>query len=409
MSGVTRREFLKTGTGALAGLAGLSVWIDPRRGLAQDPGRPLLVVIFLRGGADGLHLVPPIGDPAYRKLRGRLALHEALELDGRFGLHPGLADLAPLYQRGKLAIVHAAGSPAGTRSHFEAQDLMEAGTVPGLRVAGGWLGRAFGPAARIGAREDSGRFASLALTEQLPLTLRGSGGFAIDDPARFARAAADPSTVRMLERLYAPEADHDDPVRAAGREALAAVAELRSAEARGAARRKRGRKRGAVSRLTDRVEDLISLEQAGLGIRVVFLESDGWDSHSAQGAERGMLGRSIRDLGASVRRLVDGFGERRDLLVVALTEFGRTVRPNGAGGTDHGHGSAILVAGPRVRGGIYGAWPGLDAASLHEGRDLPVTTDYRSVLTEVLASQLGTRAASAAFPGFEPRSLSLLG
>ncbi len=408
MSGVTRREFLKTGTGALAGLAGLSVWIDPRRGLAQDPGRPLLVVIFLRGGADGLHLVPPIGDPAYRKLRGRLALHEALELDVRFGLHPGLADLAPLYQRGKLAIVHAAGSPAGTRSHFEAQDLMEAGTLPGLRVAGGWMGRAFGPGSGAGSLEGPSSFAALALAEQLPLTLRGAGGFAIDDPARFARAVTDPLTVSVLERLYAPAGDPDDPVRAAGREALAAVAELRGAAARGATGPERGRSRGAAFRLTRRVEDLISLEQAGLGMRAVFLESRGWDSHSAQGAERGLLGRSIRELGASVRRLVDVLGERRDLVVVALTEFGRTVRPNGAGGTDHGHGSAMLVAGPRVRGGIYGTWPGLDRASLHQGRDLPVTTDYRSVLTEILVPQIGARAASATFPGFEPRSLSLL-
>jgi uncharacterized protein (DUF1501 family) len=153
---------------------------------------------------------------------------------------------------------------------------------------------------------------------------------------------------------------------------------------------------------------VVALERAGLPIRAIFLESSGWDTHLNQGTESGAMARAIDDLAGAVAHLSDEMAGRRDLLVVVMTEFGRTVRANGSRGSDHGHGSVMFVAGPRVRGGVYGDWPGLSEDRLYQGRDLPVTTDYRSVLWEVLRAHLGSAPPTDTFPGFEPETLGML-
>jgi uncharacterized protein (DUF1501 family) len=390
--GVTRREVLRSG---LVVGAGLPVWLASGPVRAARRGDPLLVVIFQRGGADALHLVPPLRDPGYARLRGGLALDDALPFDAPFGLHPGLEPLLPLVERRQLAVVHAAGSPDPSRSHFAAQDAIEAGVPGSHRIRDGWLGRAMGNTA--------GPFESLALTDALPVTLRGSGAFAIADPRQFGVPGASPAALRTLRARYARSAG--DPFGDSGRAALGALERYQRLTGYGSPRSFGRRVR---PQLEARARALVELEHTGLPIRAVMLESSGWDTHLRQGKDRGTMTGPIVDLARGLAALAEGLGERRDLLVVVMTEFGRTVRPNGSGGSDHGHGGALLVAGPRVRGGVHGDWPGLAPERLFEGRDLPVTTDYRNVLHEVLRAHLGAPPPETVFPGFEPRPLGVV-
>lgn len=402
---LTRRRFLGLGGMALAAAAGGGLWLRPRSAYgAEGDAAPLLVVIFLRGGADGLHLVPPLGDAAYRRLRGALAIEEPLPFTEGFGLHPALAALLPLAAKGELAAVHAVGSGDRSRSHFEAQDVLEIGDPLARHGSDGWLARALASA--------GGPFARLALANALPLSLRGSGAFAIGDPARFGLDGASDAARRELAARYA--AAGGDPVAEAGRRALEALGEYQrrvrggSLEAAGgrAARGRGGRR--ADPPLPERVRQLLALEGSGLPLRAVALESHGWDTHQRQGAAQGAMARPMQELGQSLAALADGLRGRRNWLAVAMTEFGRTVRPNGSQGTDHGTASVLLVAGSRVRPGVHGPWPGLAEASLHEGRDLAVTTDTRQVLHEILTAHLGAPPAPEVFPGLSPRPLGVV-
>ncbi len=403
--GLTRRHFLRVGGAGLAAGAALPSWLSaaPVRAFTGEPGAPLLIVVFLRGGADALHLAPPLRDRRYRRLRGDLALERPLEESGfsrAFGLHPALAPLRPVIEAGRLALVPAAGSPHPTRSHFEAQDFAELGTSQGVPQGEGWLAR--------GLREvaDESAFSALAIASRAPLALRGAGAFALEAEGGLGLRGASGALQRELERAYA-EASPGDPVAVAGRHALAVARDFERLLGRGAGLRSRRPGRGG-SELERAAEQVLRLEQAGLPLRALWLESGDWDTHTAQGLEEGRMARALGDLARAVLRLDAGLAPRRDYALVVSTEFGRTVRPNGSGGTDHGHGSALLVAGTRVRGGVHGAWPGLGEAKLHEGRDLPVATDVRSVLWELLRAQLGGDPPSDTFPGFEAEPLGLL-
>jgi len=390
--GLTRRRLLKLGS--------LSLLAAPWAGWARaaPAGAPLLVVIFLRGGADGLHLVPPVGDRAYASARGSLALADVLPFVAGFGLHPELAPLAPLLARGELAVVHAVGSPHATRSHFEAQDFMEVGATETTHVRGGWLARALG-----GIRQEP--FGSLALAPTLPLTLRGAGAFAMSDVASFGLPGVRGPVREALAGLYSAAAH--DPAVAAGRRALAALDELERRVGSGVGRGRLRRPGRAGTRIEASVDELLRLERAGLGIEAAFLESGGWDTHIRQGVEGGAMADWIADLARGMARLDSALVGRRELRVVVMTEFGRTVRPNGSGGSDHGHGSVMLVAGRGVRGGLHGDWQGLREGDLHEGRDLPVTTDWRTPLHELLTAHLGGAPPRGTFPDFEPGALGL--
>jgi uncharacterized protein (DUF1501 family) len=359
------------------------------------------VTVFLRGAADGLHLAPPTGDPGYRALRGSLALSEALPFERNFSLHPELAALAPLIEREQLALVHAAGSPDATRSHFEAQDIMELGKPGPTRSQDGWLARGL-------AASNDDPFATIAITSEQPLALRGSGAFAIADPERFGLPGVSPHARAALAEQYlaAPDALSRSGVRALS--ALDDYERAMRTGARSSRRRARRSGRAAPQSLAAHAEQLLAIDRSGLGVRAAALESGDWDTHSNQGADQGRMARSIRDLGDGLATLAKGLGERRDWLVVVMTEFGRTVRPNGSRGTDHGHGSVMFVAGPRVRGGVYGDWAGLSEDRLYQGRDLPVLTDWRHVLHEVLQAHLGGPPAATTFPGFEAAPLGLI-
>lgn len=393
---VTRRTLLRAGAvGAAASLAPLvascsRLWVAPR-GEGGGGAGPLLVVIFLRGGADGLHLVPALGDPHYARLRGSLALGSGLPFAAGFALHPAFEALQPLVERGELAVVHAAGSPHPTRSHFEAQDFMEAGLPGARRIAEGWMTRALGPVT------DEAAFSALALSSELPVSLYGSDALALSGGVGLPRSRP---LRAALDALYA--GGDGDPVRSAGRRALARLGRL---ERLGIPRDLRA---WGVRSLGARARALLKLERSGLEIRAAFLDDSGWDSHFAQGAESGAVAARVRELGGAIAALVEGARRHRELRLVVMSEFGRTVRPNGAGGTDHGHGGVMLVTGAGVRGGLYGDWRGLAPGELYEGRDLPVRTDFRSVLFELLRAHLGARPPAGTFPGFEPAPLGLL-
>ncbi len=366
-------------------------------------GKKVLVVLFLRGGADGLSMVPPVGDPDYPALRPTLALarpgagsEAALRLDDTFGLHPALAPLAPLYAQGSLAFIHAVGSPRPTRSHFDAQDFLEAGT-PGQRAHDGWLNRALGalPATAPSA------FRAVALGPTLPRSLWGEApavSFGSLAEFRLRGGARRLAAGQTFEALYASAVD--EALRATGVDAFEALRALD--EARLFNRPPEHGARYPASPLGRRLQDVARLIKADVGVQLAATDAGGWDTHLAQGAAKGPLATRLEDLAEAVAAFAADLGPRLDdVCLVTLTEFGRTAKENGNRGTDHGTGSVISVLGGAVRGGrVLGRWPGLARAQLFEERDLAVTTDFRAVLAEVVQRHLSLESTAEIFPGF---------
>lgn len=412
---VTRRDFLRVSAAGLVAASGFPVWRSAR---AAETGAPLLVVVFLRGGADGLSLVAPVGDPHYAALRGALAVSGGPPLATGFALHPALAPLAPLVEAGRVAAVHCAGAPEATRSHFEAQDRMEIATGARPRLdESGWLARALGPVT------EAEPFRQLGFGFSSQASLIGSDALHIGDPRVFRLGGASPAARSALAARYGEPAS--DPVRQSGARALEAADRLRRVAlvgGLGGARRWRdesaaerrmddaplGGGRGGPALFLRQAEGLARLDEADLRIEAAALDIDGWDTHVGQiGEGPGAFAQPAGALARGLAELAQRLGGRRTLRVVVITEFGRTVRPNGSRGTDHGRGAALLVLAPDVRGGLQGDWPGLAEKTLFEGRDLPVTTDYRQVLAEVLHAHLGGDVPPGTFPGFAAGRLGL--
>jgi uncharacterized protein (DUF1501 family) len=400
---MTRRTMVKCGACALVGLGGVPRFLV-RAAETSRPRRKVLVAVFQRGAVDGLSMVIPHGTPAYYAVRPSIAVAppragasgSAMDLDGFFALHPGLADLAPLWHDRAFAIVHACGSPDTTRSHFDAQDYMETGTPAVRSTPDGWLARA----ARA-LPDPASPFRAVALGGTLPRILRGAAGaIAIASIERFdVRASGPDGAVRHgFESLYA-DGIHD-LLHGTGREAFEAVKMLRSA---GAARipvdNGASYPRGAFGRAMQQIAQLI---KADIGLEIAFADMQGWDTHVAQGAEQGQLAVRLREFGGALAAFARDLGDRlADVVVLTMSEFGRTVAENGNRGTDHGHATAMLVVGGSVRGGrVYGTWPGLDRPQLFDGRDLAVTTDFRTLFSEVATRHLGVPANAAIFPGW---------
>lgn len=401
----TRREVLGASLLTSLGwlLAARSGRADEPRALEPVPRVPVLVCVFLRGAADGLNLIVPHADDDYYRLRPSIAVPRpgerdgAIDLDGRFGLHPRLAPLKALYDAGQLALVPAAGSPHPTRSHFEAQDFMETGAV-GDRAAGqGWLGRYF--AARPAA--EPGVVRAVAISERSTLALRGYPDAVASPSLRDFRLQTatelEPALSQGFRRLYRPDA----PTLAerAGQRALAATESV--ARALGTRRARRGR---GYTRDAQDFADVASLIKADVGLECAWIDLVGWDTHREQGrSTNGDLPRQLARLGralAAFRADLDSAFER--VVVVVMSEFGRTARENGTRGTDHGHGGAMLVLGGSVRGGrVLGSFPGLAPEQLHQGRDVAVTTDFRELLAEVAERHLRLPDAAPLFPGFQ--------
>jgi uncharacterized protein (DUF1501 family) len=410
----SRRAFIKNGGLAMMGFSALPPFLT--RAVAAGPssngGRKILVVLFQRGAADGLNIVVPYAEPNYYALRPSLAIPApkpsgegdaaaaALDLDGFFGLHPALAPLQPMFQKQQLAIVHAAGSPDTTRSHFDAQDYMESGT-PGVKsTQDGWLNRAI----RELHDGNQSAFRAVALGQSLPRMLQGPApAVAVPDLRTFQVQGA-PSAAGGFEAIYAQTVDKQ--LGTPGRETFDAIGMLRKADPskyqpeNGAEYPRAGNGQG--TRFGQALQQIAQLIKADVGLEVAFADAGGWDTHVNQGNAQGQLANLLREMGQSLAAFHKDMGDRmQDIVVVTMSEFGRTAKENGNRGTDHGHANCMFVMGGGVKGGkVYGQWPGLGSEQLNEGRDLALTTDFRTVLSEVLVKHQRNDALKQIFPGF---------
>jgi uncharacterized protein (DUF1501 family) len=412
-----RRYFVKSGAIALATM-GLSPSFLRRMTYGMElPGAAkgkVLVCLFQRGAADALNVVVPFGERAYYQLRPAIAIaapnaaqRSALDLDGFFGLHPSLAPLKPLWDRGMLAPIHAVGSPSSTRSHFDAQDYMESGTPDIKGTTDGWLNRYLAASGTCEQCKVS-PFRAVSMAPQTPRILQGNAPtVAMSSLAQFAVRTGGDAEAR-LEALY--RTGSSDVVHGAGNEMFDAVKMLRSAnplqyQPQNGAEYPR-------SQFGQRLLQIAQLIKSDVGLEIAFADVGGWDTHVNQGNVNGQLANRLDDFAQSISALVTDLGDRMgDVVIMTMSEFGRMAKQNGNGGTDHGHAGSMFVIGGNVKGGkVLGKWPGLATEQLYEGRDLAMTTDFRSVFAEVASGHLGAARAESLFPGFAGGSrLGLLG
>jgi uncharacterized protein (DUF1501 family) len=396
---VNRRVFLRNAAIAMAGVGAAPAWLARAAAAADGGRRKVLVVLFQRGAADGLNIVVPHGEKRYYELRPTIAIprSDVLDLNGTFGLHPALAPLKPIFDAKQLAVIEAAGSPDPTRSHFDAQDYMESGT-PGVKsTRDGWLNRA------LPMREANvSPVRAVALGPNLPRALRGrNSAVAMGSLNDFQ--LRDESSATRFESLYAS----DKALSAAGRETFQAMRMLESVR-----KQPYTPADGAEypnGRLGQSLRQVAQLIKSDVGLEVAFADMGGWDTHVNEAAP---LANLLREFGRAIAAFHRDMGARMEnIVVVTMSEFGRTARENGNRGTDHGHANLMFVLGGPVRGGkVYGDWPGLEPEQLYEGRDLALTTDFRDVLGEVITAHLGAPNAAQVFPGYHPpRRLDLLG
>jgi uncharacterized protein (DUF1501 family) len=417
-----RRVFMKSGALALVTM-GLSPRFLRRTAFAAElrtaaaKGR-IFICLFQRGAADALNVLVPHGDRSYYSLRPSIAIPRpsagardvAIDLDGFFGLHPALAPLKPLWDRGLLAPIHAVGSPSSTRSHFDAQDYMESGTPDLKSTPDGWLNRylaTHGTCESCAAPpQAASHFRAVALTGQTPRILEGPAATVAMNSLQEFTVRATGSQVERLEALY--RTGRADIIHGTGSDMFDAVKMLRSANP--------GRYAPAAgaeyprSRFGQQLMQIAQLIKSDLGVEVAFADVGGWDTHQNQGGATGQLANRLNDFASAIAALSTDLGDRmEDVVILTMSEFGRTARQNGSGGTDHGHGGAMFAIGGPVKGGkVYGKWPGLEREQLYEGRDLALTTDMRTVFGEIASKHLGATKLDRIFPGYESASLDWL-
>jgi uncharacterized protein (DUF1501 family) len=395
---VSRRVFVRG-----ASLAAVGIGFGPSALMSRTAraatGAKVFVQIFVRGGLDTLNVVVPYGDPTYYNIRGGIAIPQpgraggALRLDDTFGLHPALSALMPLWNQGRLAIVDAVGNYDLSRSHFDAQDFMETGTPANRTTSTGWLDRA------IKAIPGSAVSEAVAFQSQLPRSFMGS------EPVLVAsnlttfnlKVGANWRTEAetALRGMYGSRADAIGTV---GRETFEAIDTivrspvLTTAPANGAAY--------PNASIGASLRQAAAIIKAGLGTRTIFISLGGsFDTHSGELAahqlELPRIGDALAAFAQDLGALLD------DVVVLMVSEFGRTAYVNGSAGTDHGSAHAVLALGGSVRGGrLLGRWPGLSPTQLYQNRDLAVTTDFRDVYAEVARKHLGLTDMAALFPGY---------
>lgn len=376
-----RRIFLRDAALAMAGVGALPMWLQRTAQGAETRARQkILVAIFQRGAADGLNIVVPHGEAPYYALRPTIALAKdtLIDLDGFFGLHPALSPLKPLWDSKNLAIVHAAGSPDPTRSHFDAQDYMESGTPGHKATADGWLNRSLLPEVKPSPVR------AVSLGPALPRTIRGGNGAVAVESIQLFKVRDD-EAAKQYETLYGT----DQILGGTARATFDAVKLLRSlGESRAT-----GYPRGKFGASLKQIAQII---KADVGLEVAFADLGGWDHHVnevAQNPAEGQLTGRLAEFGGALAAFYADLGVRmEDVVVVTMSEFGRTAKENGNRGTDHGHANAMFVLGGGVKGGqVLGQWPGLAPEQLYQNRDLAVTTDFRDVLGEAVFRHLGNR------------------
>ncbi len=370
----------------------------------------MLVSIFLRGGSDGLTLVPPFGEAAYYTLRPTIAIPRpdsgsatpAVNLDGFFGLPTAMASLLPAYQSGQLLVVHATGSTDPTRSHFDAQFYMEIGKPGDKNVVTGWLGRHL--ATKPPMKPDAA-LRALGFAFGLPQTLVGGPDtLPIPDPANFGLSGNSSTRAQRLAWLGNAYLSERDPLKTAAANTQRTMTTLQSLNIAGyvpagGAVYPNG-SFGAALRSTG------ALIRADLGVEAVQIDIGGWDTHSAQGPLTGGMANLMTQYAQALAAFhadMNAAGRINRITVVAMSEFGRVARENGSQGTDHGHGNVMFVMGGAVRGGrVLTTWPGLAAGQLYQNQDLHVTIDYRDILAEIVSRRLNNSALDLVFPTYTP-------
>lgn len=424
---MTRRALLKTGALAVFSttLGGLPTFI-PRAALAatnnKSPKNKVLVAIFQRGAMDGLMAVQPQNDANLTKLRSGLIIPSTsagkeglLNLDDRFGLHPGASALHKLYQSKELCVVHGIGSPDNTRSHFDAQDYMETGT-PGRKGTGsGWLNRAIGALGH-----EPTPFQSVSLTTALPRSMYGEcPSLAVGNLDEF-KVQAGSAGNQSLESLYRDLGDDKKSkkdqsqvgqlLKKRGSDAFDATKIVSTSEFRNY--RPANGADYPKTNLGRSLRQIAQLIKSGVGLEIAFTEQGGWDTHVGQGTIQGNFSRQLKELSDSIAAfwtdLGDGYQDQ--VMLMTMTEFGRTVHQNGSNGTDHGRGSCMFVLGHGLKGGqVFGKVPELALENLEDKRDLPVTTDFRSLFCDVANHHLGVPSGkmSQLFPGWNGNQLGV--
>lgn len=416
---MNRRFFLKSSGIALASLG--AVTVSPSfltRTLAEtskNGRKKILITIFQRGAMDGLSAVVPFGDPTYYSLRPSIAVPRpnsgqgaVIDLDGFFGLHPALSPFKPIYDSGQLAIVHAVGSPDSTRSHFDAQDYMESGT-PGVKsTTDGWLNRYL----QTNQRADASPFRAVSMGANLPRTMQGkASAIAMNSIRDFGIRAGGGEMGQAVqggfEAMY--QQTVNDALRGTGKETFDAVKMLKRVNP-GQYQPSAGVNypRGQFG---ERLKQIAQLIKSDIGLEVAFTDIGGWDTHANQGAGQGQLAIRLTEFANGISALYADLKDfADDVVILTMTEFGRTAKENGNRGTDHGHASVMFALGGKIKGGnVYGKWPGLRANDLYEGRDLALTSDFREVFAEVAKNHLGATNLNAIFPGFQINTTNFKG
>ncbi len=420
---MNRRYFLRSGGVAIASFGFMAAaprflhqFANAAEASESYGKKKVLVTIFQRGAVDGLNMIVPHGESEYYNVRRSIAIRKpgqtggAIDLDGFFGLHPSMLPLESFWRDKKLAIINSSGSPDNTRSHFDAQDYMESGT-PGVKsTRDGWLNRVL----QSSASKPISPFRSVAMTQQLPRSLYGRApSVAMTNLSEFAIRAGMYTQDMQGGFEAAWQQNAKDSLGETGKETFEAVNFLKTANPA-----QYQPENGAVypnTQLGRSLRQIAQLIKSGVGLEVAFAESGGWDTHINQGnpqnPSQGQLGNLLRDFGGAIAAFGTDLGKRMDdVVLITMSEFGRTIRENGSRGTDHGHGNAMLILGNTVKGGkVYGEWKGLKTDQLHEGRDLAITTDFRDIFAEAAIKHMGAKDLAKIFPNYNATKANFRG
>ncbi len=417
----SRRGFLRSGALAVFGISvgGVPPFIaraaSTKKIISPYKKNKILICIFQRGAMDGLMAVTPFTDEYLKAARPSLFMSAAkdgrttpvIDLDGRFGLHPGMKSFEPLFRNKQLAIVHGIGSPNNSRSHFDAQDFMESGTPFSKGTDTGWLNRASG---LLG--HDGSPFRAVSLTSSMPRSFYGyNPSIAISNLQDFAlQMKGNPMAANMTAKSFEDLYDQASSglLKQTGKETFDAVKMLDKLDTKNYQPAN-----GAVypqTPLGNALKQIAQLIKMDVGLEIGFAESGGWDTHYNQGTEMGTFGRNILDFSNSITAFwTDIESYQDDVTVMTMTEFGRTVKQNGSGGTDHGRASCNFILGADVNGGsIHGVVKPLAIENLEDGRDLAVTTDFRAVFSEVADKHLKISDDLSLFPGWDGKKIGVM-
>lgn len=411
----SRRDFL----GQAGGMSGAALfawaypeWL-PKVSFAQSFAgeRDVIVSIFLRGGADGLSLCVPFGDPLYYTGRPTIAIprpdstsaNRAIALDNFFGFPQSMRFLMPAYQAGNLLVVHGAGLTYNTRSHFDAQHFIELGKANDSTVNTGWLGRHLATTSPL---KNAASLRAITIADGLAETLKGSPkALPIADPANYGIAGSSGTRAERQAWLGAEWGESIDPAKTAAADALNTINMLRNLNvggyqpANGAVYPNTGLGRG--------LRNSAALIKADIGVEAVHLDIGGWDTHTQQDPVGGSMSQTMTQLSGALGAFWQdciATGLTQNVTVVVVSEFGRNVRENGSRGTDHGRGTAMFAMGRGIAGGrvLTNNWRPLAQENLVDRQDLPVSIDHRDVLAEIVQNRLGNANLGVVFPGYVP-------